>query len=268
MFTLEEIQEKWAEPAPINAAMGDSQSTRPNYNTVPDISSNAFLTRLQQRGWLHEEAEILDVGCGAGAYSMACAPLVKRSVGTDLSEKMIAAGRTMLEQHEISNVELRCENWHEVDLDERGWRNNFDLAFARNTPALSSSKALEKLLAASKSHYAMSSPTSMRDSLVDDLHDALGIQNSKPSHGSILLALNELLLRGYKPELEYEDAEWVNDQTVDVAVEFYSGRLGLDHKQREQREPAIRAFMEKRAVDGKVRSITTTTMVQIFWSRK
>ncbi|WP_257181845.1 hypothetical protein [Corynebacterium cystitidis] len=177
MLTHEEIQSRLAKPAPVNAAMGDSQSTRPSYNTIPDISSNAFLAQLQQRGW----------------------------------------------------------------------RGAFDLA--------------------STSHFATSAPTNMRDSLVDELQDALGIPNTRPSHGPILLALNVLIVRGYQPEVAYEDAEWVNGQTVEVVLEFYSGRLGLDPQQRQQRWPEIHTFLEERAVDGKVRSIAMTRMIQIFWSQ-
>ena len=49
-------------------------------------------------------------------------------------------------------MNMRCEklNWDQVDLEERGWIDNFDLVFGVMCPATRSREALIKMSSASR----------------------------------------------------------------------------------------------------------------------
>ncbi|HZK06136.1 MAG TPA: class I SAM-dependent methyltransferase [Actinomycetaceae bacterium] len=245
--------------------MWDSQAEREHYLTVPDFADDRFLIEMKQRGYIEPGFRVLDVGCGAGAYSAAISRHVLSVVGTDFSQRMIESGTALMAREGVTNVELVWDNWHTLGLEDHGWREAFDVAFVHNSPALSSSGALEKLLDSSHRYFAVSSPSRVKDPVVDRLRAALGMPTQHGTNGNFLYLLNELLLRGYKPELVYEDSQWHTDQPLEIAIPFFAGRLNLTAHEREALLPDIEQHLRSTAMDGRVQGTTTTTIQMIFW---
>ena len=247
--------------------MWDSQAEREHYLTVPDFADDRFLIEMQQRGYIEPGFRVLDVGCGAGAYSAAISRHVHNVVGTDFSPRMLGSGRTLMAREGVTNVELVWDNWHTLELEDHGWQNAFDVAFVHNSPALSSSGALDKLLDSSRRYFAVSSPSRVKDPVVDGLREALGLPAQSGTNGNFLYLLNELLLRGYKPELAYEETQWHTDQPLEIAIPFFSGRLNLPAHEREALLPDIEHHLRNTARDGRVQGTTNTTIQMIFWEK-
>lgn len=59
------------------------------YDENLDLEKKAFLDFMQSKAKLNKDINVLDVGCGGGAYSIALASKVKNVVGVDFSPKMI-----------------------------------------------------------------------------------------------------------------------------------------------------------------------------------
>mgnify|MGYP000792326119 FL=1 len=88
---------------------------------------------------------VLDIGCGAGGYSIALAPYVKRVVGCDLSPKMIEAACARAEAELVENVSFICDDFTTCTFDDVA-DGPFDIVFAHFTPALSSGAAFQKMM--------------------------------------------------------------------------------------------------------------------------
>lgn len=266
MITLEEIQQRWAQPVTHDPAMWDSQADREAYLTVPTAEDDGFIRELLNRNLLRPDYAVLDVGAGTGAYSAALAPHIRHAHAVDLSPKMIANGQQLVADAAIDNVTLEVVDWHDIDLDARGWRGAYDLVFVHNSPALSSSAALDNVMAASRRHCAVTMPTHRHEPVIDSLYEALGWSAPAGSMGVSLHVINELLLRGYRPQLAYEDTVWVMEDPVEQVITFLSGRLGVSADNRPELLPVIADHLHGLAdEDGKIRARSTTTIQMIFW---
>ena len=60
----------------------------------------------------------LDVGCGAGAYSVELASKVAQADGVDLSPRMVELGNAYATEHGITNLKLWVHNWHTDDISD------------------------------------------------------------------------------------------------------------------------------------------------------
>jgi ubiquinone/menaquinone biosynthesis C-methylase UbiE len=74
------------------------------------------------------EDELLDVACGTGEFALFAAPQVKRAVGVDISDGMLAIGREMLGERGIGNVNLLCHDVMHMPFEEGG----FSMVTCRN----------------------------------------------------------------------------------------------------------------------------------------
>jgi ubiquinone/menaquinone biosynthesis C-methylase UbiE len=56
------------------------------------------------------EDDLLDVACGTGEFALFAAPRIRRAVGVDISDGMLAIGRENARERDIGNVELLCHD--------------------------------------------------------------------------------------------------------------------------------------------------------------
>ena len=89
--SLEELQERWSESAGgfSHVEVWDEAAAGYAEKPLPTFEDDPFLAMMQAEGALTPDARVLDIGCGAGLYSIALAPHVAEVVGCDFSEKMV-----------------------------------------------------------------------------------------------------------------------------------------------------------------------------------
>lgn len=109
-----------------------------------------FLHWLERLPGVDRNSEILDIGCGPGAFALEMSSRVKRVVALDPSGVMLGLLQESLERKKILNVEPVQAYWDQIDLAERGWEKRFDLVLASMSPAISDSAALMKMKNASR----------------------------------------------------------------------------------------------------------------------
>jgi len=68
---------------------------------------------------LSADDELLDLACGTGEFALFAAPRVKRVVGVDISDGMLAIGRAHAAEGGLHNVELVCHDVMRVPLPDR-----------------------------------------------------------------------------------------------------------------------------------------------------
>ena len=266
-MNMEDIRKNWVKKKRdirFDIEMWDAQSGDPVYAGTYD----RFLELLETEQMLCEEGDVLDVGCGAGAYSLALCGKVRSVVGTDLSPKMLARAEKIAEEQQANNAGFLLLDWNEVDLERQGWNERFHLVFAHNTPAICDVATFEKLNAASNRFCAVCAPIFVNEPVMDQVRKVIGEESSHEDEGnSLTYMLGILLQKGYKPKIHYEDQTWPMKQSFDEACAYYIGKIRMSRDLSEQDIDAIRSYLKTILKDGTVTDTIRTTTAAVYWEK-
>jgi ubiquinone/menaquinone biosynthesis C-methylase UbiE len=104
--------------------MTNSQDQVRQWGTVAEayVHSNFHaagpdLKRLVEEARFTGAEALLDLGCGAGHTSLACAPHVRTVVGVDVTPQMVAAASGLAKERGQSNVEFRVADVQALPFD-------------------------------------------------------------------------------------------------------------------------------------------------------
>ena len=94
---------------------------------------------------IDEHTRILDIGCGAGRFSLALAKSGAQVTGTDVSSEMIMAAKELAEKEHQKNVSFFHADWSSMEIEKTGiFGKILNLVFAHMTPAVADYHTLEK----------------------------------------------------------------------------------------------------------------------------
>lgn len=266
---IEEIRTKWKssgrEDHEAAAAFWDSAAAGYAGQELPSWQSNELLRLLAAKVSFPLAGKVLDVGCGAGKYSLALAPRVTAAVGVDLSPAMIEAAKKKAEAHDSKNVEFICADWSLLDSEALGWQHAFAVVFAHMTPAIDSAAALEKMMACSKKHCFLTKAAKRQDSVLDPLKRRLGLVAGSVFDEHIGEAFELVWRRGGCPEFFYRHDSWAVEHSLEEACVWYGAKLKTQKKIGSGEAQIIRDYLKEIAVDGRVREETRTMIVTMYW---
>ncbi len=77
------------------------------------------LVRFKEAGLLFEGMTVLDIGCGTGDLALGLADAGARVTALDFSAAMLDRFGQGVPAHLRDQIEMRCEDWHDVDI--RKW---------------------------------------------------------------------------------------------------------------------------------------------------
>ncbi len=267
--SIDEIRERWTSRRTNKQAsvdMWNSMAGSFGAFELPGFQDDSFLKLLDGYGMLDPAGRVLDVGCGAGKYALAIADRCQRVVAIDLAPQMIETAVRRGTELGVANVEFHCEDWHALDLDRAGYRNQFDLVVAHMTPAVHDAETFEKLSAASRGWCVLSKPIHRTDPVSDAVKALVGITEQRESSDTDLLYAFELLWRqGYLPRLDYERQSWRLRKTLGEACGLYLNRIRTYRDISQGEEARIRAYLSSLLSDGLVREDVETTVATLFW---
>ena len=127
----------------------DSEATRLAEMADVSVENNGFLQLLDRLGELNPQARVLDIGCGAGRFTVAVARRCKEALGVDLSEAMISEAQKRAHHAGLTNTRFICGAWQDITLDDLGSKA-FDTVFAHMTDAINNRETARKMTQASK----------------------------------------------------------------------------------------------------------------------
>lgn len=203
---------------------------------------------------------VLDIGCGAGLYSIALAPFVGRVVGCDLSPMMIDAARARAAEAGCKNAEFVCGDFADLVFEEP-----FDLVFAHFTPALGSGAAFQKMMALAREWCFVAMPTRRTDPVLLEARRLVGVPLEADRRDvNFLNAFALAWLAGKTPTVEHYDDVWLDQRTLPDAQRVYADHLVATDLSEEQKA-LIRDYLAQIAQDGVVYERIETTVVMMGW---
>lgn len=263
-----ELREIWQSEfrADVHRKMWDGAAADYANKPIPRAEENTFVRRVLAA--LTPDCSVLDIGCGAGVYTLALAPSVRRAVGCDLSANMIASAKRRGTELGYSNAEFLQLDWHAADLEELGWENQFDVVFAHHTPAVSDYETFDKLVRCGKQAGFFCLNTRRQDRI---LHQALELVGIRPSNTgkdrSVPCAFAYLWQRGLNPQVECHDEVWTAEKPLEKQLEWVLSRASMQQTLSASQERTIAEYLASVAVDGTVTEHITTTVVTIEWRK-
>lgn len=267
---LEELKKNWVShtQADVQARIWDRAAADYGKKPLPDMQQNPFLKALSEAVSLTEQTRVLDVGCGAGGYSLALAPFVGEAVGVDISGGMIDAAKERCRELEIQNARFDCLNWNDADIDKLHFRGRFQVVFAHMTPAICDYDTLEKMDACSSHLCMLEKSTRRRDMVLDEALGCVGIDSSGSCDSDLIHIFTYLWCKGYSPRFSYKKEVWDSERSTADMIGWCTDRARLQKELTEAEEETIAAFVEGLAQDGRVKEHTTTTRVTIIWKKE
>ena len=231
----------------------------------PALSSSLCLQMLQEAGILEAGGTGLDVGCGGGQYSFALEQFGYCMHGTDFSPNMIAEA-----EKRRAALGSRCsfsvDNWHSLDLKEKGWEERFDLVLAHMTPAIADADCFLKLIRASRGAVFLQKPTRCFSALQQQIHGLLGAAPPQSNlDGSFAQAFSIAWLLGCSPRTGYRDTTWTAEMEIDQAVAFYRSRMERYFTMEPQHEQQLRTFLMERFPEGTVTDVTHVHLAAVLF---
>ncbi len=236
---------------------------------IPDKSKDALTRLLDEEGILKDCATALDIGCGAGRYSIALAQDIAVVHGFDISPKMVAYARENALKHQVDNVWFDASNWDVDTLDQKEFKPQYDLVFAHMTPAIHTKEDFRKMMSTAAKWGVLTMHVRRHDSILDDLEKTLyGKQRLNQRDDQLLTYFAMLWQEGYNPKLHYESLTWENTRSYDKACTYYLGRLKTAYAVTQAEEKTVKTYLKQMAAKGRLTETITSTAVTLYWKKK
>ena len=101
-MNLEQLEKEWSKKdnrqGELQAKLWDKKAGQYKEKTIPTPEENPFLKQVYEEIQIDEHTRILDIGCGAGRFSLALAKSGAQVTGTDVSSEMIMAAKELAEK--------------------------------------------------------------------------------------------------------------------------------------------------------------------------
>lgn len=222
---------------------------------------------LQHEGFLAPKADVLDIGCGSGNYTLPFSELCSSVVAIDGAEEMCRQLKNKVEHLGLKNIQVQYKLWEDIDLKEEGMYKKYDLVFASMTEAVSDYKALKAMNDASKENCCL---VFWAGTVINEVRSELWekIFNS-PDPGysatSVIYPFNLLYSLGYYPAIRFIDTEWTSEETVAKAIESLTRYYWLYTDITPGITDTITRYVNENAVKGNLLQKTEATLGVVTW---
>lgn len=277
--------------AEIQKRMWNAKAKRYSQKNIPDMQTDFFLRQLVDGGPNREDTafngvgsraaasfaasfsaeemktwSVLDVGCGAGLYSVAISPFVQRVTGVDISENMIAFAKEKARAAKRENCEFLCLDWTEADLDKLGMHKAFDMVFVHMSPAVHDFETFDKLVRAGTKRCVFAVNTRRTDKILDSVLTRAGILDVQKNRDRQIPHIFEYLWeKGFCPHVRYERELWQSEYTAQEMRAWCLDRARLHCPLTKEQENGIVLHVEELAEQSENKvlreEIAVTTVV-------
>ena len=272
MDRLDELTRRWNAgenyDSDVQRRIWDRRAQDFSEHPLPAADTDPFLVLMREEHPLTSGTRVLDLGCGAGGYSIALSPLVGEAAGTDISPEMIRAASRRAVSEGVSNCSFVCCDWTQADIDSLGYRGNFDIVFAHMTPAVCDSATLEKMDSCSTDLCMIQKPARRTNRIQDICYREAGIPGEASLDEDIADIFCWLWFKGYEPRLSYAHETWESPMESEKMLNWITDRIRLKTQVDEELVMRIKdVIAANTGEDGMVGEVTDTSLVTILWHK-
>jgi len=215
---------------------------------------------------LDREAEVLDIGCGPGAYALVLARRVRRVVALDPSSEMLSALKKRMQEEGLENIEPVQMAWEDVDLERLGFKKRFKVVLALMTPGIRDVATLKKMIEACCGVCVLGGHVRQEEEGRRELWLKLIGGEMPPLPPEAFYIFHLLYSWGYLPSLELERRPVQREMSVDEAIleyeNFFYPYIDLDDHARK----IIADYVFSHAVGGKYIQKREFIAAYLWWS--
>lgn len=263
------------QPQNKNTRLWDQMAEAFSDFTLESPDNNEILRLLTENGMLQREYRVLDIGCAAGKYAIPFAKCCREVVAVDVSANMLARAQENKKRFACENLHLIHSDWMDVDLEEIGGKESFDLVFANMSPGVSTPEALCKMMDVGRCWFYFGGSAGRRRLVNDRIYQLFDLRlHTQANEHRIPQAFSQVWATGYRPQLAYTHSSTKMDMPLKKAVDYYEAALSCVMNSVKMREPdgqelrKLRAFLEEIAVDGVVHEEISGVIAALTWKKE
>ncbi|MDD4498399.1 MAG: class I SAM-dependent methyltransferase [Methanosarcinaceae archaeon] len=183
-----------------------------------------ILDFLEESGFNPEGSKVLDIGCGPGTLTLPLSRLGAKVTSFDISSGMLKKLKETVKKEALP-VEVIEGSWWTADIDELGFRNEYDLVIASMTPGIRDVENFDRMMACSKNLcYYSNFLRREEDRAYRELRSLIPGENSVNNMNGMVYPFMYLYLSGYRPSVRINHSEWKEETAWKEAAERESGR--------------------------------------------
>lgn len=226
--------------------------------------ANELAEDMVSRGYLSKNSRILDIGCGPGTYSLAFAKQCQEVVAMDISSKMLEHLKEKATQENLETITPIKGNWDEINLQQYGWHQQFDLVIASMSPAIHDGNTFDKMMEASRGYCYVSAFIERKDLVGDEIHKRMGKEKAHQTD-KIQCIKNILRLKGIHPEIHINQRKWEMRMPVEEAFRHYTQKIRIKQALSEKETEQIQSFLDSHQEAGEILEKTEATVGELLW---
>lgn len=226
---------------------------------------------LEEAGFSACGSSVLDIGCGPGPLSLPLARAGAEVTALDISSGML---KRLKEKAAGEGLSIRTVegSWWTADIDELGFRDNFDLVIASMTPAIKDLDTFDRMTACSK-HFCYYSGFLRRGGSrnYQEIYNTI-LNEDHPDRESgmpqmfMLYPFMYLYTLGYRPLIRLNHSFWKEEDDYGAAADNAIDLISRDRELDDDIKRRIREYFRDASQGGRYSSESEVYTGMMVWT--